>query len=103
MRVDRKGYDRVLYDNHLQRVRDAKSTIDMDSPKPSPTIFSRKLEIEYNQKMDKINRDNRALVSRLINQRSAIDNAHSPQLIDVRKFKQQILDKKWKQWAYYTI
>jgi len=53
--------------------------------------------------MDKINRENRALVSRLINQPSTIDNKHSQQLIDVRKFKQQILDKKWKQWAYYTI
>ena len=103
MRVDRKGYDQLLYQQHLHRVRDAKSTIDMDSPKPSPTIFSRKLEIEFNRKMDKINRDNRALVSRLINQPSTIDNKHSPQLIDVRKFKQQILDKKWKQWAYYTI
>lgn len=101
MRVDRKGYDQLLYQQHLQRLRDAKSTIDMDTPKAPPAFFSRKMEIEYKRKMDKINRDNRALVSRLINQRSAIDNAHSPQLIDVRKFKQQILDKKWKQSAYY--
>jgi len=103
MRMDRKGYEKVLYENHLQRLRETKSTIDTDTPKPPPAIFSRKLEIEYKRKMDKINRDNRALVSRLINQPSTIDNKHSPELIDVRKFKQQILDKKWKQSAYYPM
>ena len=101
MRMDRKGYDQLLYQQHLQRVRDAKSTIDMDTPKPA--FFSRKMEIEYNRKMDKINRENRVLVSRLINQPSTIDNKHNQQLIDVRKFKQQILDKKWKQSAYYPM
>jgi hypothetical protein len=95
MRVDRTGYDKLLYENHLQRLREIKSTIDMDSPKPAPAIFSRK--------MDKINRDNRALVYRLTNQRSAIDNTLNAQMDEVRKFKQQILDKKWKQWAYYSV
>ena len=103
MRVDRKGYDKLLYQQHLQRLREIKSAIDMDAPKPPPAIFSRKLEIEYNRKMDKINRDNKLLVSRLINQRSAIDNTPNQQMDDVRKFKQQILDKKWKQCAYYTM
>ena len=103
MRVDRKGYDKLLYENHLQRLQKIKSAIDMDSPKPAPAIFSRKMEIEYNRKMDKINRDNRALVSRLTNQRSAIDNTLNAQMDEVRKFKQQILDKKWKQWAYYVV
>jgi len=101
--MDRKGYEKMLYENHLQRLRDVKSRIDMDAPKPPPTIFSKKMEIEYNRKMDKINRDNKRLVSRLINQRSAIDNTLNQQMDDVRKFKQQILDKKWKQWAYYTM
>jgi hypothetical protein len=101
--MDRKGYEKVLYENHLHRLQTVKSTIDMDTPKAPPTFFSRKMEIEYKRKMDKINRDNRALVYRLINQPSTIDNKHSPQLIDVRKFKQQILDKKWKQSAYYPM
>lgn len=101
MRVDRKGYDKLLYENHLQRIREIKSAIDM--AKPAPTIFSRKMEIEYKRKMDKINRDNKLLVTRLINQRSAIDNTLNQQMNEVRKFKQQIMDKKWKQWAYYVV
>jgi hypothetical protein len=103
MRVDRKGYEKVLYENHLHRLQNIKSTIDMDAPKQAPAIFSRKLEIEYKRKMDKINRDNKLLVSRLINQRSAIDDTLNQQMDEVRKFKQQILDKKWKQWAYYQV
>jgi hypothetical protein len=101
MRVDRKGYEKMLYQQHLHRLQNIRSTIDTDAPKPPPAIFSRKLEIEYKRKMEKINRDNRALVARLCNKTPLIDNTHSRQLIDVRKFKQQILDKKWKQWSYY--
>lgn len=103
MRVDRKGYDKLLYENHLQRLREIKSAIDMDTPKPAPAMFSRKLEIEYNRKVDAIHRENIALVTRLCNQSSVIDNKHSRQVLDVQKFKQQLLDKKWKQWAYYPV
>lgn len=103
MRVDRKGYDKLLYENHLQRLREIKSEIDMDSPKPAPAIFSKKMEIEYNRKVDAIHRENIALVTRLCNQSSVIDNKHSRRLLDVQKFKQQLLDKKWKQWAYYPV
>jgi hypothetical protein len=64
IKQDRKGYNKILYEQHLERVKNIKSSI--DNSKPSKCPLSKKWENEYNRKIDHINDSNNKLVHRLI-------------------------------------
>ena len=86
---DRKGYTKRLYEQHLERLKNMKSTIDNGEPKHLP--FSKKWENEYNRKIDSINDSNMKLAYRLINQKSFIDNQPDRRMKEVQEFKRQLV------------
>ena len=88
-REDRKGYTQKLYEQHLERVRNAKPTIDNGEPKHLP--FSKKWVNEYNRKIDSIKDSNTKLVYRLINKTSHLDNKLDRRMKEVLDFKRQII------------
>ena len=85
----RKGYSKKLYEQHLERLQNAKPTIDNGEPKHLP--FSKKWENEYNRKIDIINTFNIKFANRLINQQSCIDNRTDRRMKEVQDFKRQMI------------
>jgi transposase len=88
-RQDRKGYTKRLYEQHLERLKNMKSTIDNGEPKHLPC--SKKWENEYNRKVDTIHDSNMKLVTRLINKTSCIDNKLDRHMKEVLDFKRQMI------------
>ena len=88
-RQDRKGYVKRIYEQHLERIHNAKPTVDNREPKHLP--FSKKWENEYNRKIDSINDSNMKLAYRLINQKSFIDNQPDRRMKEVQEFKRQLV------------
>ena len=88
-RQDREGYVKRLYEQHLERLRNAKPTIDNEEPKHLP--YSKKWENEYNRHVDDIKKSNIKLVSRLINKTSHLDNKLYISMKEVLDFKRQII------------
>lgn len=93
--MHRTLYERMMYENHIDRMKKIKSTLDNKPPPPNPCFFSKKWELEYNRKITKINKENNILANRLVNVESSLDNIHSKRLEEVRKFKKEILEKKY--------
>jgi hypothetical protein len=91
-RQDRKGYTKRLYEQHLERIHNAKPTVDNREPKHLP--YSKKWENEYNRKIDKINDFNTKLAYRLINKTSCIDNQLDRRMKEVLDFKRQMIINK---------
>uniref|UniRef100_A0A6C0EQW6 Uncharacterized protein n=1 Tax=viral metagenome TaxID=1070528 RepID=A0A6C0EQW6_9ZZZZ len=91
-RQDRKGYTKRLYEQHLERLKNMKPTVDNREPKHLP--YSKKWENEYNRKIDKINDFNTKLVYRLINKTSRIDNQLDRRMKEVLDFKRQMMINK---------
>jgi hypothetical protein len=89
---DRKGYTKRLYEQHLERLKNMKPTVDNREPKHLP--YSKKWENEYNRKIDKINDFNTKLVYRLINKTSCIDNQLDRRMKEVLDFKRQMIINK---------
>jgi len=89
---DRKGYTKRLYEQHLERLKNMKPTVDNREPKHLP--YSKKWENEYNRKIDKINDFNTKLVYRLINKTSCIDNQLDRRMKEVLDFKRQMVINK---------
>jgi len=85
----RKGYSKKLYEQHLERLQNAKPTIDNGEPKHLP--FSKKWENEYNRKIDIINTSNIKFANRLISQQSCIDNRTDRRMKEVQDFKRQMI------------
>ena len=88
-RQDRKGYSKKLYEQHLERLKTMRPTIDNEEPKHLP--YSKKWENEYNRKIDSLNDSNTKLVHRLINKTSCIDNKLDRRMKEVLDFKRQII------------
>jgi hypothetical protein len=88
-RQDRKGYTKRLYEQHLERLKTIKPTIDNGEPKQMP--FSKKWENEYNRKIDTIHDSNMKLVTRLINKTSHLDNKLDRRTKEVLDFKRQMI------------
>jgi hypothetical protein len=88
-RQDRKGYTKRLYEQHLERLKNIKPTIDNGEPKQMP--FSKKWENEYNRKKDTIHDSNMKLVTRLINKTSHLDNKLDRRTKEVLDFKRQMI------------
>jgi len=89
---DRKGCTKRLYEQHLERLKNMKPTVDNREPKHLP--YSKKWENEYNRKIDKINDFNTKLVYRLINKTSRIDNQLDRRMKEVLDFKRQMIINK---------
>jgi len=94
IRQDRKGYKQILYEQHLERLKNIKSSI--DNSKPSQLPLSKKWENDYNRKIDNINNSNRKLVNRLINVGSYLDNKQDKHMKEVADFKQKMVVHKRK-------
>ena len=93
-RQDRKGYVKLLYEQHLERLKKMKSTIDNTTPPSLPV--SKKWENEYNRKIDTINDSNNKLVNRLVNVRSGVDNKPDKHIQKIQTFKQNMVLHKRK-------
>jgi hypothetical protein len=89
IRQDRKGYKQILYEQHLERLKNIKSSIDNSEPPKLP--LSKKWENNYNRKIDNINNSNRKLVNRLINVRSYLDNKQDKHMKEVVDFKHKMV------------
>jgi hypothetical protein len=94
MRNERNLYEQMNYENHRERLKKVKSSIDNSPPANTPTFFSRKWELENNRKIAKINQENKYLVSRLMNQTSVLDNAHDARMKEVREFKKKLSEMR---------
>ena len=92
IRQDRKGYQQILYDHHIERLLNAKPSIDNSKPPRLP--ISKKWENEYNRKIDKINNSNYKLVDRLINVNSCLDNKQDRHMKEVIEFKNKMIIHK---------
>ena len=92
IRQDRKGYQQLLYDQHMERLQNAKSFI--GNSKPIRLHMSKKWETEYNRKIDKINYSNYKLVDRLINVKSCLDNKPDKHMKEVIEFKNKMIIHK---------
>ena len=92
IRQDRKGYQQLLYEQHMERLQNAKSSIDNSKPPRLP--ISKKWENEYNRKIDKINESNYKLVFRLINVKSCLDNKPDKRMKEVIEFKNKMIVHK---------
>jgi hypothetical protein len=88
-RQDRKGYVKLLYEQHLERLKKIKSTINNSTP-PN-LLVSKKWENEYNRKIDSINDSNNKLVNRLTNVRSLIDNKPDKRMKEIQCFKNKMI------------
>jgi len=91
-RQDRKGYNKRLYEQHLERLKNIKPTVDNREPKHLP--YSKKWENEYNRNVDAIHDSNMKLVTRLINKTSCIDNKLDRRMKEVSDFKRQMIFHK---------
>lgn len=92
IRQDRKGYNKILYLQHLERLKKPRSYIDNSKPPKYP--LSKKWENEYNRKIDSINNSNNKLVDRLINVRSCLDNKQNKHMKEVLYFKNKMIKHK---------
>jgi len=91
-RQDRKGYVKRLYEQHLERLKNIKPTVDNGEPKHLP--YSKKWENEYNRKIDSIKDSNMKLAYRLINKHACIDNQLDRRTKEVLDFKRQMIINK---------
>jgi len=94
IRQDRKGYNLILYEQHLQRLQNAKSSL--DTSKPKKLSFPKKREIEYNRNVDHINNSNCKIVDRLINVTSSLDNKPNKHMKEIIAFKNKMVIHKRK-------
>jgi hypothetical protein len=92
--MNRKGYNKKLYDQHLERLQNIKSVI--DNKEPNHLSFSKKWENQYNHKIDKINHSNTLLVNRLINVHSILDNTQDRHVKEILEFKNKMIIHKFK-------
>jgi transposase len=90
----RNGFDKILYQKHLERLNNIKSII--DNKEPNHLSFSKKWEEEYNRKINRINYSNTLLVNRLVNLSSNIDNKLNKHVNEVLNFKNKMILHKRK-------
>lgn len=92
LRPERKGYNLILYQQHIDRVKNAKSSL--DTSKPKKLTFSKKWECQHNRNVDHINNSNYKLVDRLINVTSSLDNKPNKHMKEVIAFKNKMVIHK---------
>jgi hypothetical protein len=70
--IERKGYQKILYELHLERVKNSKPVIDTGPPTVYP--YGNKWKIGHDIQSKKIEKENKLLADRLINTIGDIDN-----------------------------
>jgi len=90
VRPERKGYEKVLYNQHLERVSTMKPVIDTSAPRPLP--LSNKCERDRLWKNQLIEYDNKALLERIAKtiQNPTIDNKLDKHVYEQSKFKRRL-------------
>lgn len=90
MRVDRNSRDLQLYYQHLDRIKNMKSTIDNSQPKKHP--FTNKFQIEKTIEKKRLENENKIIFNRILksSEKSIIDNKLSAITKRFKIFKQQI-------------
>jgi hypothetical protein len=90
--IERKGCNKILYEQHIQRVKNSKSFIDTGPPKVYP--YSNKWKIAYDMQNKKIEKENKLLSERLINSICDIDNELDTYIEDYAYFKRKMIIQK---------
>jgi DNA anti-recombination protein RmuC len=89
-RPERTAYDKILYDQHVQRVKCALPTIDNSTPRKHPLNNRRKQE--QSRYCKKIERENMHILENIAIsiQKSSIDNTLSRHVEETRRFKKHL-------------
>ena len=89
-RPERKGYEKVLYEQHVERVCTMKPVIDTSAPRPLP--LSNKCERDRIWKNQLIEYDNKLILERIakIIQQPTIDNKLDKHVHEYSKFKKRL-------------
>lgn len=89
-RPERRGYEKILYNQHLERMSTIKHVIDTSAPRPLP--FNNKRERERIRKNNMIDFENRCILERIASviQQSTIDNKLDKHINEYSKFKQRL-------------
>lgn len=93
----RKLYDKILYEQHVERVKNMLPTIDNSTPRKMP--FNSRRRLDDRKMKDKIiQKENYQLLLNLakVIQKSSIDNKLSKHVKDTQNFKQHLLRIKRK-------
>lgn len=92
-RPERSGYKKILYEQHLERLKNSKSVIDVGPPKVFPYV--NKWKNEYNIRNKKIEDENRKMVNRIIySTNTGIDNDLDTYIEDYAYFKRKMIIQK---------
>ena len=93
----RKLYDKILYEQHLERVKNMLPTIDNSTPRRLPLINHRRLD-DRKMKDRIIQKENYQILLNLakVIQKSSIDNKLSNHVKETQTFKQHLLRIKRK-------
>lgn len=90
--IERKGYQKILYELHLERVKNSKSVIDTGPPKVYP--YGNKWKIMHDIQSKKIEKENKLLADRLINTIGDIDNELDTYINDYAYLKRRMIIQK---------
>jgi hypothetical protein len=92
-RPERSGYIKFQYEQHLERLKNSKSVIDVGPPKVFPYV--NKWKNENNIRSKKIEDENRKMVNRIIYSTNAdIDNDLDTYIEDYAYFKRKMIIQK---------
>lgn len=89
-RPERRGYDKILYEQHLERVSSVKHVIDTSAPRQHP--FNHRSLRERIAKLKRIDVDNMHILQRIANaiQDTRIDNKLDTHINEYSKFTQRL-------------
>lgn len=92
-RPERSGYKKFQYEQHLERLKNCKSVIDVGPPTVFPYI--NKWKNEHNSRNKKIEEENKRLVNRIINSiNNTIDNELDTYIEDYAYLKRRMVIQK---------
>jgi hypothetical protein len=89
-RPERRGYEKVLYDQHVERVSAMKPVVDTSAPRQMPYNDRRERDRDYTNRM--IDYGNKLMLERIATtiQHSKIDNKHDKHMYEYSKFKERL-------------
>jgi len=90
--IERKGYKKMLYEQHLERIKNSKSVIDTGPPTVYP--YGNKWKFAYDMQCKKIEKENKLLAERIVNPIGDIDNELDTYLEDYAFLKRKMIIKK---------
>lgn len=85
---ERTGYKKMLYEQHLERVKNSKPVVDTSPPNVYP--YGNKWQIKAQIEQRKIEIENNQLVDRIINNDKTVDNELDTYIEDYAYFKRKM-------------